>query len=60
MSRQLNNNFTVSVGAKNIFDEYPEKHEFGDQPGFLGAIYPLNSPAGFNGGYYYLRVSADF
>ncbi|WP_417624032.1 hypothetical protein [Paremcibacter congregatus] len=32
----------------------------GRDGGFLGAIYPLNHPAGFNGGSYYLRVTAHF
>jgi iron complex outermembrane receptor protein len=60
ISAQLNETFQVGIGAKNLFDEYPDKHEFGDQPGFLGAIYPLNSPAGLNGGFYYVRLDAQF
>ncbi|MBB3062749.1 TonB-dependent receptor plug domain-containing protein [Microbulbifer rhizosphaerae] len=60
VSAQLNDTFQVGVGAKNLFDTYPDKHEYGDQPGFLGAVYPLNSPAGLNGGFYYVRLDAQF
>lgn len=69
VSNQVTDVFNVAVGAKNLFDTYPDEWSIpqadgsewtGNTPGFLGAIYPLNSPAGMNGGYYYLRVSADF
>lgn len=53
-------NLVVALGAKNIFDTYPEEYSQGRSSGFLGAIYPLNSPTGFNGGYYYLRMEWDF
>jgi iron complex outermembrane recepter protein len=56
--------FKLSVGAKNLLDTYPEEWTLGGDTGrsggFLGAIYPLNHPAGFNGGSYYVRLSADF
>jgi iron complex outermembrane recepter protein len=57
--------FKISVGAKNLFDTYPEEFTLSDgstgrTPGFLGAIYPLNHPAGFNGGSYYIRLSTAF
>ncbi len=58
------NHFKISVGAKNLFDKYPKEWELngdtGRTPGFLGAIYPLNHPAGFNGGSYYVRLSTNF
>ncbi len=58
-------NFRLAVGAKNVFDEYPDEWSLADgsngrTPGFLGAIYPLNHPAGFNGGSYYVRLSSNF
>ena len=56
--------FTVSIGAKNLFDSYPDEWTTagftGNDGGFLGAIYPLNHPAGFNGGSYYVRLSTNF
>ena len=61
---EINDHFRVAVGAKNLFDTFPDEWETagftGRDGGFLGAIYPLNHPAGFNGGSYYLRVSSNF
>lgn len=56
--------FRIGVGAKNLFDTYPEEWETGgftgESGGFLGLVHPPNHPAGFNGGSYYLRVSSAF
>ncbi|MFT6309941.1 MAG: iron complex outermembrane receptor protein [Porticoccus sp.] len=64
LSWQYNDIYSFAIGAKNIFDEYPDEYETagftGRDGGFLGAIYPLNHPAGLGGGRYYLRVSANF
>ena len=51
--------YTVSLGLRNLFDSYPDEHSFAGVAGYLGADYPLNHPAGFNGGSYYLRLRAD-
>lgn len=51
--------YTVTVGAENVFDEYPDE-ETDETSRFLGVHYALTSPFGFNGGFYYLRLSADF
>ena len=45
---------TLTAGAQNVFDEYPEKNPNGE---VAGLIYPESSPWGFNGGFYYLRAS---
>jgi iron complex outermembrane receptor protein len=55
----LADNYTVTFGAENLFDELPG----GEQEPvsqFLGVKYALTSPFGFNGGFYYLRLRADF
>ena len=66
---QVTDSISVNVGAKNVFDKRPAEWsitkpngsvETGRSPGYAGMIYPLNSAAGLNGGYYYLRVSANF
>ena len=66
---QVTDSISVNVGAKNVFDKQPAEWsitkpngrvETGRSPGYAGMIYPLNSAAGLNGGYYYLRVSANF
>ena len=60
VSYDISDNLVVALGAKNIFNVFPEEYSEGRNSGFLGAIYPLNSPSGFNGGYYYLRMGWDF
>lgn len=61
---ELTEQFRLAVGAKNVFDVFPDEWETagftGRDGGFLGAIYPLNHPAGFNGGSYYVRLGASF
>ena len=44
--------FSVLLGAQNLFDEYPSTNPNGE---VAGLIYPEQSPFGFNGGYYYVR-----
>jgi iron complex outermembrane receptor protein len=51
--------FTVTIGADNVFDEFPDTHFL--YPDFSnGRIYPNSSPFGFNGGYWYVRLRAEF
>ncbi len=59
-SYDITDNLTAAIGAKNIFDVFPDEFNKGRTAGFLGAIYPLNSPSGYNGGYYYLRMKWAF
>ena len=44
--------FSVLVGAQNLFDEYPSTNPHGE---VTGLIYPEQSPFSFNGGFYYVR-----
>ena len=57
---EFSNVYTVSLGARNVFDNQPGKHQFAGVSGYLGADFPLNHPSGFDGGSYYLRLSANF
>ena len=51
-----NQNWTVTVGADNVLDEYPEGSIFANST--FGLIpYSLYSPFGFNGRYVYGRVA---
>jgi iron complex outermembrane receptor protein len=64
-SYKLNENFTLSVGAQNLFDNYPDKITLGGTyPStggrFTGDVYPDTSPFGFNGGFWYVRVGINF
>ena len=64
-------NLSLVLGAENILDQYPEGAVGGttanycgcalpDEPNpyahIVGAKYPVTSPWGFNGGFYYLRA----
>ena len=46
-----------SVGAQNVFDEVPDENPWGF---IAGAKYPVHTPYGFNGGFYYARVGFRF
>jgi iron complex outermembrane receptor protein len=47
-----------NVGAQNIFDETPDDNPWGAL--VAGAQYPVHTPYGFNGGFYYARVGWKF
>ena len=53
----LNTHLTLTAGAKNIFDNRPDRNPFAD---LVGAEYPLTSPMGINGGFYYFRALYEF
>ncbi len=55
----FNDNFTFAIGGDNIFDTYPDKEQDGTFQ-FLGVIYAVTSPFGFNGAFWYARVTASF
>jgi len=48
----------VNVGAQNLFDRVPRDNPWGAS--VAGAAYPVHSPYGFNGGFYYARVGWTF
>lgn len=47
----------VRVGAQNLFDKTPDDNPWG---GIAGAAYPVHSPYGFGGGFYYARLGWKF
>jgi iron complex outermembrane recepter protein len=47
----------ISVGGQNIFNNFPDLNPFA---GIVGAKYPVTSPMGINGGFYYARLRLDF
>lgn len=51
--------YTVTLGGQNIFDEFPDDEGDGTLD-FLGASYAVTSPFGFNGAFWYARLSASF
>jgi iron complex outermembrane receptor protein len=54
---QYSAHFTLSIGAKNLFDNRPDHNPFSAE---AGALYPATSPLGINGGFYYLRTIYEF
>ncbi|CAN5556881.1 TonB-dependent receptor [soil metagenome] len=57
---------TLSIGANNLFNKYPDKLSAAFQAACVAsgsgcvAVYPSYSPFGINGGYYYGRVTYTF
>jgi iron complex outermembrane receptor protein len=56
---QFNDTFALAVGGDNIFDVHPGKEQ-NPVLSFLGNEYAVTSPFGFNGGMWYVRLSAEF
>ena len=66
---RLHHHITVHVGAINLFNRYPNRYNatllahyntfrYGDTLGVFQ--YPMFSPFGINGGFYYMRASLHF
>jgi len=55
----FNDHFRLAVGGDNIFDTYPGKEQ-DEVFQFLGAVYSVTSPFGFNGALWYVRGSFFF
>ena len=53
----MNDNIELAVGAQNAFDSTPTKAFTANA---FGNTYPVASPAGFSGGFYYVRLNMDF
>ena len=53
----FNPGLTVAAGAQNLFDTYPTRNQYS---GSYGLKYPVISPYGFNGGFYYLRAGFEW
>ena len=53
----VSDSVSVLGGLQNAFDTYPDINPTGQNGEVVGLIYPESSPFGFNGGYYYMRVT---
>ena len=53
----LANSLTLSIGAENLLDEYPDENPLA---AILGDRYAVKAPYGFNGGFYYARANWRF
>ncbi|CAD5260046.1 TonB-dependent receptor [Alteromonas sp. 38] len=54
----INENLTLSVGVRNLFDNYPDEGTIGET--CCGRIYRSDSVVDWQGGYYYTRLAARF
>jgi len=54
----INENYAITLGAQNLFDEYPDENPDGATQS--GRRYGQYNPAGFNGGFYYLKAKYNF
>lgn len=50
-------NISLTLGAKNLFDETPDDNPWA---AVVGSKYPTTSPIGINGGFYYFRAVYNF
>lgn len=55
---QVADGIEVAVGARNVFDEFPDAGTIGET--CCGRIYRSDSIVDWQGGFYYARVRADF
>lgn len=55
---KFNSGLYFDIGAQNLFDKVPELNPWGSS--VVGAKYPVHTPYGFNGGFYYARVGWKF
>lgn len=56
---QFTENLSLSLGARNLFDEYPDESELDDDT-CCGRIYRADSEVDWQGGYYYLTLRSVF
>ncbi len=53
----MSDDLTMAVGAQNLLDTYPDENPYS---GIVGAKYPVTSPFGFNGGFWYAKAIYNF
>ena len=56
---RINDHFTIAAGGENIFDNFADDEQ-NPVLNFLGATTPVTSPFGINGGFWYVRLQAEF
>ena len=61
-SYRFNENYSLSLGGRNIFDEYPDQvdREASGNDYCCGLLYQEDSYVPWQGGYYFVRMNAHF
>ncbi len=57
---RVTDNYTFAIGARNIFDQYPDEADDAIGDSCCGRIYRSDSIVPWQGGFYYARVTAEF
>ena len=57
VSLRVTERTTLRFGAQNLFDKYPQRNPNPAVAAFNGLPYPENSPWGFSGSSYYVRLT---
>ncbi len=60
VSYTVNDTYIFTLGAQNLFDKFPDKDPNRLAPGNGGNLYTTTSPWGMDGGFWYLRLNANF
>ena len=60
VSYLFSKNYSVSLGAQNVFDEYPDEKSTEEGLVVAGLPYYRQSPVNYYGGVWYLRLDARF
>lgn len=59
-SYNINDNFSVSAGVNNLFEQEAQKLQEGGAKGVVGAVYYESGPFDYNGGFYYVKGTYTF
>lgn len=59
MGYRFNDHFSASIGARNLFDNYPDKGDDAISDTCCGRVYRSDSIVDWQGGYYYAKVRLD-
>jgi len=57
ISYAFENDMTLTFGAQNLFDEFPDENP--NAAAGVGNLYSQFSPSGFGGGFYYIKLRYD-
>ncbi|MEM0987032.1 MAG: TonB-dependent receptor [Pseudomonadota bacterium] len=56
----ITDSITVAIGARNVFDQFPDEGDPAIGDTCCGRIYRSDSVVDWQGGFYYARIRADF
>ena len=59
-SYNINDNFAISAGVNNLFEQEAQKLQEGGAKGVVGAVYYESGPFDYNGGFYYVKGTYTF